>query len=109
MIGALFDRRVVVVHNGVTGKDRLDRPVYGETGRDVDVPARIEMTGSAEGTEYVSGKWVGYLASGTVLGPKDLILDGPRTFAVEGLADDRGIPGFPALDHVLVHLTTTGA
>ena len=75
MIGALMDRRVTVIHNDEVGTDRLNTPVYGEVGRDDNVPARIEQSGSVEGSEYVSGKWVGYFAPGTAIGSRDVILD----------------------------------
>ena len=100
----LGDKTLTVVSQGVTGTDRLGRDTYGETAR-TDVPGcRLEQEGSEEGSELVAGSWVAYLPPDAAVTARDRVEDGSRAFSVDGNPAPMAIPGFPFLDHLMVHL-----
>ena len=98
---------LTVVTVGQTGLDRLGKPVLGEVARG-DVLGRLEQSGSVEGSEYVVGKWTAYMPIDTDITSQDRVLEGGRTFAVEGSPQRRTLPGIPFLDHVQVNLNHIG-
>lgn len=109
IFGFLLDKRVTLVRFGETGRDRLDRPVLGEVSRTEGVPARLEQQGSVEGEEYVADKWRAFLPADVVLGSGDRLIEGGRTYAVDGSPELVGIPGFPYMSHVVAHLVIVGS
>lgn len=96
-----------VVRTGITGRDALNKPVYGEVSR-TTYPARLEQRGTAEGEAFVVDAWTAYLPADADVRPGDSVETAGREFAVQGTPSRNTIPGFPGVDHLQVELRFIG-
>ena len=98
---------ITIATVGQVSLDRLGKPVLGEVARG-DVLGRLEQSGSVEGSEYAVGRFIAYLPADAVITSADRVIEGGRTFAVEGSPERRSLPGFLFLDHIQATLNHIG-
>lgn len=97
-----------VIHYGVTGRDRLNKPITGELSR-VPTRCRLEQSGTTEADTYVVNVWRGYFPAATQISAGDKVEENGRLFTVEGTPALNRVPGVPGADHLAVVLKYVGA
>ena len=99
----IFDTTITIVNYGITGTDKLGKPIRSITKRRPNIRARLTLQTSEEGETYTTDRYRGMLDPRATIAAKDEILHRGRTFRVEGSPEIQ-TSGFRPLDHIAVNL-----
>ncbi len=99
-----YDTTVTVVNYRQNGVDRLGKPQYVVTNKRSGVRARLTQRRSTESATFVTDRYDAIIDPNVKIAPRSDIVEGDRTFRVQGSPSLKRLPGFSPLDHWAVEL-----